>query len=55
MTPDVAKYMDNGAVILASGIIMERADDVISCFEQNGFKIVDRADENGWCALVVGR
>ena len=55
MTPDVAKYMDDGAVILASGIIMERADDVISCFEANGFKIVDRADENGWCALVVGR
>ncbi len=55
MTPDVAKYMNDGAVILASGIIIERADDVISCFEQNGFKIVDKAEENGWCALVVGR
>ena len=55
MTPEVEKCMNNGAVILASGIIVERADDVISCFEENGFKIVDRADENGWCALVVGR
>ena len=55
MTPDVAKYMNDGAVILASGIIVERSEDVINCFEQNGFKIVDRAEENGWCALVVGR
>ena len=55
MTPDVGELMGDDSVILASGIICERADDVISCFEQNGFKIVDRADENGWCALVVGR
>ncbi len=55
MTPDVAKYMNDGGVILASGIIVERSEDVISCFEQNGFRIVDRAEENGWCALVVSR
>ena len=55
MTPDVTKYMNEGAVILASGIIVERSEDVVNCFEQNGFKIVDRAEENGWCALVVGR
>ena len=55
MTPEVAKYMNEGAVILASGIIIERAEDVIACFEQNGFKIVDKAEENGWCALVVGK
>ena len=53
MTPDVAEYMDDKSVILASGIICERAQDVISCFEDNGFCIVDRAEENGWCALVV--
>lgn len=53
MTPDVGRLMDENSVILASGIIVERSDDVVNCFEENGFEIVDRADENGWCALVV--
>ncbi len=53
MTPDVGAYMNKNTVLLASGIICERAGDVISCFEENGFKIVERAEENGWCALVV--
>ncbi len=53
MTPDVGALMHENSVLLASGIIVERADDVINCFEANGFRIVDRAEENGWCALVV--
>ena len=55
MTPDVGQFMHESSVILASGIISERADDVVSCFEQYGFRIVEKAEENGWCALVVGR
>ena len=55
MTPDVGELMGDNSVILASGIICERADDVISCFEAHGLKIVERAEENGWCALVVGK
>ena len=53
MTPDVARYLNDGGIILASGIILERSQDVISCFEENGFEIADRAIDNGWCALVV--
>lgn len=53
MTPDVGSLMDEQSVILASGIIVERADDVIACFEANGFQIVEKAEENGWCALAV--
>ena len=49
------ELMGDNSVILASGIICERADDVISCFEKHGLKIVERAEENGWCALVVGK
>lgn len=55
MTPDVGELMDENSVILASGIIVERASDVIECFEANGFRIVERAEENGWCALVVAK
>ena len=55
MTPDVGCLMNEGAVLLASGIISERADEVVECFEKHGFSIVERAEENGWCALVVSR
>ncbi len=53
MTPDVSEFMNENTVLLASGIISERCDDVVSCFEANGFKIVEKAEDNGWCALAV--
>ena len=53
MTPDVHKYIADDGVLLASGIIMERSADVVHCFESHGFEIVERAEENGWCALAV--
>ena len=53
MTPDVAPYLKDDGVLLASGIILERAGDVISCFEANGFEIVETVEDNGWCALAV--
>ena len=53
MTPDVSPFMSEKTILLASGIISERADDVVACFEENGFEIVERAEDNGWCALAV--
>ena len=53
MTPDVGAYMHENTVLLASGIISERSEDVIECFAQNGFKIVEKLKDNGWCGLAV--
>ena len=53
MIPDIDAYMNEGATILASGIIVERADDVIDAFEAHGFFVSERIDDNGWCALAV--
>ena len=53
MTPDVGELMHKDTVLLASGIIMERSDDVVECFEAHGFRIVERLEENGWCGLAV--
>ena len=53
MTPDVSPFMHENTVLLASGIIAERADDVIDCFEKNGFRIVEKLTDNGWCGLAV--
>ena len=53
MTPDVGELMHKDTVLLASGIILERSDDVVECFEKHGFRIVERLEENGWCGLAV--
>lgn len=53
MTPDVATYLKEDGVLLASGIIDERCQDVIDAFEQHGFAVVDCIQENGWCGLAV--
>ena len=53
MTPDVGVHMHEDTILLASGIIVERSQDVIDTFEKNGFRIVEKSEENGWCALVV--
>ena len=53
MTPDVGELMHKDTVLLASGIILERSQDVVECFEAHGFRIVERLEENGWCGLAV--
>ncbi len=53
MTPDVGALMHENTVLLASGIISERAADVIACFEANGFCIAAQYTDNGWCGLAV--
>jgi ribosomal protein L11 methylase PrmA len=45
--------MHAGTVLLVSGIILERSDDVVAALEANGLKIVERVVENDWCAMAV--
>ncbi len=53
MAPDVGRYMKDDAVLLASGIITERAEEVTAVLEANNLTVARRLDDNGWCALVV--
>ena len=53
MMPDIAPFMHAGTVLLLSGIISERAEDVISCVERCGYRVVEMQEENGWCGLAV--
>ena len=53
MVPDLAPFMADHTVLLASGIISARADDVIACFDRYGYEIVEKSVENDWCALAV--
>ena len=53
MIPDLAPFMKEKTVLLASGIITERAEDVIAGFAAHGYEVTERVEENGWCALAV--
>jgi ribosomal protein L11 methyltransferase len=53
MTPDVGELMHQSTVLLVSGIITERSQDVVDALQEHGFAIVERVEENGWCAMAV--
>ena len=53
MLPDIPKFMHKGTVLLASGIISERRDEILSALDKNGLRAVDVLEDNGWCALAV--
>ncbi|MBO5715181.1 MAG: 50S ribosomal protein L11 methyltransferase [Clostridia bacterium] len=53
MTPDIGRFMKDDSVLLCSGIIKERADDVTAKLNEYALKVIERIDDNGWCALAV--
>lgn len=53
MIPSLSPFTDRSTVLLASGIITERRQDVADCFLSHGYEIFDAEEENGWCALAV--
>ena len=55
MTPDVGNYLADDGILLASGIIAERCDDVVAAFETAGFRVVEKLIDNDWCGLAVKR
>lgn len=53
LAPDAGRYMKENGCFIVSGIIEERADEVVNALMANGFHIVKDAHENGWyCACV---
>ena len=55
MAPDIGRFMKEDGVLIVSGIIEERADEVLSVLAQNGLSVVNGKRENGWYAGVVAR
>ena len=53
MLPDISKFMHRGTILVLSGIIDERCDDVYASISKNDFEIVEEIHENGWCAISV--
>ena len=53
MLPDISKFMHESTVLVVSGIIDERCEDVYKSIKDNGFKICEEIHENGWCAISL--
>jgi ribosomal protein L11 methylase PrmA len=53
MLPDISKFMHSETVLVISGIIDERCDDVNKSINENGFIKVEEIHENGWCAISL--
>ena len=53
MLPDISQFMHEKTVLVISGIIDERCEDVYKSIKDNNFKIVDEIHENGWCAISL--
>ena len=53
MMPDISDYLADGAPLVLSGIIAERAEEVRESVKANGFTVIREESENDWVALMV--
>ncbi len=52
MSPDLYKFAHEGTIFIASGILVERREEVLDAMSKTPFVPVEASEENGWCALV---
>ncbi len=50
--PDVKQFVANDGVFICSGIIVDRKDDVLNALKENGYTVVDKAEEGEWVSYV---
>ncbi len=55
LLPDVGSFMEEKGVLIVSGIIDIRKDDVLKAVEENGFKVTQERYKENWCAFVLER
>ena len=49
----VGKFLDDGGIYITGGIIENRENDVLLSFAQNGFKVIEKRENNGWLVFVL--
>ena len=49
----VGDFLTDDGVYITGGIIESREDEVLFSFAQNGFKVTDRFENNGWLVFVL--
>lgn len=53
LSESIPAHVKNGGVLIMSGIIKSRVDDVIRRYTEIGFQLEERRDEGEWIALVM--
>ena len=53
LLPDIGNFMHKNTVLVISGIIDERCQDVYDSIAKNGFSKIEEIHENGWCAISL--
>jgi ribosomal protein L11 methyltransferase len=52
LTPLMPSYLKEGGILLTSGIIKERKDDVIKAYTEAGFECMSLLEMGEWVAIV---
>ena len=55
LSMSIGKHLNDDGIIVLSGIINTRLDEVIECYEKAGYVILDRAEREDWRALKLKR
>ena len=53
MAPGLSEALREGGTLVASGIILEKAPQVVEALAAQGLAIAQRLDEDGWVALIA--
>ncbi len=53
LSRSIGKHLNENGIIVLSGIIDSRLDEVIACYEDAGYEIIDRAQKDDWRALKL--
>ncbi len=51
MSENTAEHLKKGGRLIVSGIIEPQAEQVVSCFERKGFKLIEKISKNDWNAF----
>ena len=52
MLPDVEKFLNPGGILITSGIIEERAEEVLKAALKTPLEYIEEKEEKSWCAMV---
>lgn len=51
MSPLFEKFVTNGGMLILSGIITERADEVVEAVKSKGYTMIELREKDGWAAV----
>lgn len=55
LSQSLGDYLKDGGVVIISGIILKRENDVKNAFEKAGFKVLERMNMGEWVAFKLGK